>query len=75
MGEMRILSAEGDTKVIWDHENDDEVEAAEAQFDTLREKGFKCFRVDKKGEKTGGAISRFPKTAGKLIMVPVVRGG
>ena len=74
MGEMNILDTTGDTKVIWDPENDDEVEAARDQFDTLIEKGFSAFQVKKNGEK-GREIKRFNPEAGKIIMVPVVVGG
>jgi len=75
MGELRILSAKGDSKMLWDPTNDDEVEAAEAQFDLLLEKDFKIFKVGKDHEKTGGALKKFPATAGKLIAVPRIVGG
>jgi ribosomal protein L19E len=90
MGEMRIITSyaqeevkhlpakmrkSGDSKVIWDPYNDDEVEAAEAQFDVLIDKGFKAYRVDKKGEKTGKPIKRFKSDIGRLIMVPSLAGG
>ena len=75
MGEMRVLDQTGDTKVIWDPDNDDEVEAAESQFDILLEKGFNIFKVGKDHEKTGGKLKKFPKTAGKLIAVPALVGG
>jgi len=75
MGELAILSAEGDTKVIWDPSNNDESEAAKCQFDMLIGKGFNIFKVGKNHEKTGGAIKKFPKTAGKLIAVPKIVGG
>lgn len=74
MGEMAILGKEGDTKVIWDPENDDEVDAAEEQYDTLIEKGFNAFAV-KKGGKKGKAIKEFDPDAGKIIMVPKIVGG
>ncbi len=51
MGEMAILGRDGDTKVIWDPDNEDEVEAAQEQFDSLTEKGFTAFSVKKDGEK------------------------
>jgi len=90
MGEMRIITSyaqeevkklpanmrrSGDTKVIWDPENDDEVDAAEAQFDVLIDKGFKAYKVDKKGDKTGAAIKKFKPSLSKLIMVPALAGG
>ena len=90
MGEMRIITSfaqdevkklpasmrrSGDTKVIWDPENEDEIEAAEAQFDVLIDKGFKAYKVDKKGEKIGMVIKKFKPNVGKLIMVPAIAGG
>lgn len=90
MGEMRIITSmaqdevkrlpanmrrSGDTKVMWDPDNEDEVEAAEAQFDSLIERGFQAFKVDKKGEQTGKPIKRFKPKIGKLIMVPALAGG
>jgi len=74
MGELSYLSEEGDTKVIWDPKNEDEIEAAEAQFDTLVEKGFTAFAVKKDGEK-GKKITAFDPDAGKIIMVPKLVGG
>ena len=74
MGEMRIISGEGDTKMLWDPANEDEVEAAEAQFDALVEKGFTAFKVKKDGEK-GKKITKFDEDAGKIIMVPRIVGG
>lgn len=74
MGELAIISAEGDTKVMWDPTNDDETEAAEAQFDRLVKKGFTAFSVKKDGEK-GKKISKFDAEAGKIIMVPKMVGG
>ena len=76
MGEMRILSAEGDTKVIWDPENDDECDAAEAQFNKLKKAGFTAFEVDKKGKaKKSNRVDEWDPELGKLIMVPQARGG
>lgn len=88
MGQMKVIAAspdvltekfkeqfrKGDTKVIWDPDNEDEVEAAEVQFDALIEKGFAAFKVDKKGDK-GTKIKKFNPDAGKIIMVPKVQGG
>ena len=75
MGEMRVLSGKGDTKVIWDPSNDDEVDAAKAQFELLMEKGFKIFKVGKDHKETGGALKKFPKRSGKLIAIPRIVGG
>lgn len=74
MTEMRWLSEEGDTKIIFDPDNDDEVEAAEEQFDTLIDKGFKAFSVKKDGEQ-GKPMKSFDAKAGRIILVPPIQGG
>lgn len=74
MGELRIMGHEGDTKVIWDPENTDEVEAAEEQFDKLTDKGFLAFKVKKDGDK-GRKITKFDPDTGKIIMAPPIVGG
>ena len=71
---MAILGTEGDTKVIWDAENEHEVDAAKAQFDILIKKGFSAFKVKKDGE-AGKKIKYFDPNAGSIIMVPMVAGG
>lgn len=75
MGEMRILGVEGDTKVIWDPKNEDEVDAAEAQFNSLIKKGFSAFEVGISGRKTSKKVEEFDPDLGKLIMVPRAVGG
>jgi len=74
MGELRILGKEGDTKVIWDPENRDEVKAAREQFDALKGKGFLAFEVKNKGDK-GSEIKKFDPEAGKIILTPPIMGG
>ena len=74
MGEMRILSSEGDQKVIWDPKNKDQTEVAEMTFDKLIAKNYKAFSVKKDGEQKK-EIKKFDPKAGALIMVPVIAGG
>ena len=74
MGEMRTLAAEGDLKVMWDPKNEDEVEAANEQFDALIDKGYAAYSVKKDGEQ-GKKITKFSPSAGKIIMVPPIGGG
>jgi len=75
MGEMRCMSEWGDTKVLWDPKNEDEVEAAEEQFDRLMDKGFTAYAVTKKDGEKGKKITKFNPKAGKIIMVPEIVGG
>ena len=74
MGELRCLSKLGDTKVVWDPDNEDEVESAEREFDILIERGFFAYSVNKRGEK-GRLIKKFNPKAGKIIMIPKLVGG
>ena len=74
MGEMRVMGSTGDTKVMWDPQKDDEVKAAEAQFDILMGKKYKAYKVDKEGDK-GSEITKFDPSAGKIIMAPPLAGG
>lgn len=75
MGEMSILDSTGDTKVMWDPDNQDECEAAEAQFNSLKKKGYTAFEVGNKGKKSDEQIETFDPELGKMIMVPAMRGG
>lgn len=75
MGEMSYISKEGDTKVIWDPDNDDEVQNAKDQFETLIDKGFKAFEVGRKGRKTNDEVTKFDRNLEKLIFVPQAVGG
>lgn len=73
-GELCILDETGDTKIIWDAKNVDEVAAAKVQFDTLRRKGFLAYKVNKKGE-AGEMITEFDATAERIILSPPLVGG
>lgn len=75
MGEMRILSSEGDSKLIWDKNSDAEIDAAEAQFDMLvGEKNYKAYHVGKNGKKSD-VMKKFDPDAEKMILVPPMVGG
>lgn len=75
MGEMSILNKEGDTKVVWDPDNEDECDAAEAQFNSLKKKGFTAFEVGRRGKKSDDRVDKWDPELGKLIMVPGMQGG
>ncbi len=74
VGLLAVMGMGGDTKSIWDPDNEDEVEAAKKQFDELIEGGHAAFKVKKSG-KPGKKITEFDPSAGKVILVPPVRGG
>lgn len=74
MGEMRIMGVEGDTRLMWDPNVKDEVDAARRMFDDLRKKGHLAFSVAKKGDK-GEQVSSFDPKAAKVIMAAPMAGG
>ncbi len=73
--ELVVLDQTGDTKTVWDADNEEEVSVARTMFNDLKKKGFAIFRAEgKKGEK-GEAMHKFDPDAGKMIAVPAVVGG
>ncbi len=73
-GELCVLDHTGDTKLIWNPNNTDEVEAAKATFDRLRSKGYLAYQVGPDGSKAD-VITEFDPNAEKIILAPPVRGG
>jgi hypothetical protein len=75
LSELAIMDMTGDTKVIWDPNNADEVAAAKAQFDTLKGKGFSAFLVTGPKGEQGEQIREFDSKAGRIILIPALQGG
>jgi hypothetical protein len=73
-GLMQYMSDEGDTRVIWDPDNPDEVDAARAQFNSLTKKGYQAYRVRRGGEK-GERVREFDPTMERIILAPATVGG
>lgn len=72
---LQVLDHTGDTRTIWNPENQDEVDAAKTQFDKLvKEKRYLAYTVKDDGSK-GEVIRTFDPTAGKIIMAPQIQGG
>lgn len=75
MGELRLLGAAGDTRVIWNPRDQDEVANAERTFNELvGDKRFRAFKVNEAGDK-GEMINEFDPDAEKLIIAPPMAGG
>lgn len=74
MSEMNVMDPTGHTKHIWDANNEAEVEAAEALYDSLTAKGYRAFHVKKDGEE-GKRMDSFDPEAEKMILVPQLKGG
>lgn len=74
MSEMRILDETGDSKQVWDPDDEDSVEATRDMYNKLKKKGYQAFEVNDKGGK-GKLMLEFNPKAGKIIMAPKPAGG
>lgn len=72
--EMAIMDHTGDTKLMWNPDNETEVKVAREMFDSLTKKQYIAYTVKKDGE-PGEVIKTFDPKAGKIIMIPPVVGG
>lgn len=74
--ELRILDPlAGDTRLIWNKDDADEVANAKRTFDELvGKKGRLAYKVKDKGEQ-GEQISEFDPDAEKIIIAPRMKGG
>ena len=75
MGEMIILTHEGDTNIMWDPDSDKSIRNAKKKFNDLLGKGYKAFRMSSKGKKQGSFILDFPPHAAELLLIPPMVGG
>jgi hypothetical protein len=75
MGEMRIMDKDaGDLKVVWNPNNQAEVDAAKTQFESLIKKGFKAYSVKKGGDK-GAEVKSFDPDMEMIILSPAPKAG
>jgi len=72
--ELNVLDSNGHTSVKWNPDNDDEVDAARAAFNAMRDKGYRAFLVGRMGRQ-GERLDAFDPDAGEIMMVPQLRGG
>jgi hypothetical protein len=74
-GVLVVLDRTGDTRLIWNRNDPDEVDNARQTFDRLvKEKKFVAYKVGAAGEK-GEVMRTFDSTAEKIILAPALRGG
>lgn len=74
-GELSMMDHAGDTKIIWDADNADEVAAARRTFDDLRKKGFAAYSVEGKDGEKNEVVREFDPEAERIIMAPPMVGG
>lgn len=68
------LDHTGDSRFMWSKDNPDEVSAAKATFQKLKDKGYSAYKVKSDGTK-GELIQTFDPDAEKIIMSPRMVGG
>lgn len=73
-GEMAILDNTGHSRLIWDANSPDEVEAARETFNRLKKKGYLAYSV-KEGGDAGEVLREFNPNVGKMILSPPMAGG
>jgi hypothetical protein len=72
---LAIERKAGDTKIVWDKDNRDDVAAAKAAFEKLVKKGrHLAYKVTGKGQ-PGEQIREFDPNIEAIIMVPQMAGG
>ena len=70
-----IMGSAGDTKQIWDRNNEDEVANAKRTWkDLVEKKKYLAFKVGKDGEKDE-QVRSFDPNVERLIFVPPMQGG
>jgi hypothetical protein len=68
------LDHTGDSPIHWDRNNQGEIDAARAYFDTLKAKGYLAYRTRRDGSR-GEVIREFDPTSERIIMSPQLVGG
>jgi hypothetical protein len=71
---MATMNMSGDLKTVWNSENTAEIDAARAQFQSMKAKGYMAYRVNRKGDK-GEVMDKFDPNAETIILAPPMQGG
>lgn len=75
MSTMHVLDSGGDTKIIWNSDNREEVNAAKEHFKALRAKHYLAFKAEGREGTQGSQIHDFDPNLERIIMVPRSVGG
>lgn len=73
--ELKILSHNGDDRLVWDKRFPDQMKEAQAKFYELIKKGYTIFAVNKDGSRSHRKLFRFEPDAEELLAVPMITGG
>ena len=73
--ELAIMDHTGDTKLLWDSANKDEVDNARETFNRLTKKGYLAYAVKGKNGDRGEQVKSFDPEAERIILTPPLVGG
>jgi hypothetical protein len=73
--EITILDQNGDSKHVWDADNEIEVEAMRKLFADYKAKGYAAYAVEGKEGTKGKLIREFDPELERIIFAPQMRGG
>lgn len=74
MGEMSILSSNGDDKIEWDANNEHEIEIARKKFSELKEEGYTFYELKTDGSQ-GKKVIEFDPKIESIIGIPTMIKG
>lgn len=78
---MEVMDITGHSTMTWNPSDPDSVKDAEAKFDEMIGNGYTAFAMEVKStngvtvEEKGRRITRFDAKAGKIMLIPQLRGG
>lgn len=73
MNTMSIMNDEGDTKVSWDPDNAESVEAATLAFNRYRSAGYQAFAMTSGTQ--GEQMDAFDPGVSEVLFIPQMQGG
>lgn len=74
-GVIQVLGQEGDSRIMWDRRNKDEIGTAEAAFNEAKKRGMLIYKAEGKDGHQGEQVREFDKKHERLIVVPALQGG
>jgi hypothetical protein len=75
IGCLSVPDRGGDTRVMWDSRNEEEVDAARKQFRDLTRAGYLAYKAEGKEGMRGEQIREFDPRAERIILVKPLAGG
>jgi hypothetical protein len=73
-GMLCCMNDEGDKRIMWDANDYNQVNEAEALFNEYKGRGYLAYKTNKQGQ-SGEVINKFDAKAERIIMRPQMIGG